>query len=304
MSASIFRKDLFAGRVAVVSGGGSGIGKATALELASLGARVLICGRRLERLTQACDDIHAMLGVQADQPRCVFAYALNIRDPAAVKRVLGAMASEHGGQLDYLVNCAGGQFPSPAEGISSKGWNAVVDTNLNGTWWMTQAMHALRADSPAGLAGLAIVSITAEFVNGMPYMAHTGAARAAVDNLTRSLAVEWGPQGVRVNSVAPGIIFSSGMATYPAHVQAQLPTLARQNPTMRAGTESEVAAAVCFLLSPAAAYINGACIRVDGASSLRKTPEFVSFGGESAIAPFHLHGGLEAAYKTVLRSKL
>ena len=165
----------------------------------------------------------------------------------------------------------GGQFLSPAEAITPKGWHAVVETNLTGTWYMS------RAALDAGLRehGGAIVSIVMENWRGMPNMAHSGAARAGVMNLTQSLALEWAAYGVRVNAVAPGIIDSSGLKQYPEPVQAQLAAIASDVPAGRMGTESEVAAAVLFLLSPGALFISGATLKVDGAGSLYRLQGYV-----------------------------
>jgi NAD(P)-dependent dehydrogenase (short-subunit alcohol dehydrogenase family) len=172
------------------------------------------------------------------------------------------------GRLDFLVNNAGGQFASPAAAIRPKGWRAVVDTNLNGTFFVSQAAFK------HGMArrGGAVVNIVADVWNGFPGMAHTGAARAGVINLTKTLATEWAAAGVRVNSVAPGIILSSGMKNYPPHILKMVMGIVEKIPASRIGTEAEVSAAVAFLLSPAAAYITGETIRVDGAGSLQKTP--------------------------------
>jgi citronellol/citronellal dehydrogenase len=256
VSASIFREGLFAGQTIVVSGGGTGIGRAIARELAALGATVILCSRSLAHLEPARDEIIAAGGT-ADARVC------NIRDPAAVESFFAAVEQRHG-LVHGLVNNAGGQFLSPAESITPKGWHAVVETNLTGAFLMSQAAlrHGLREH------GGAIVSIVAEMWRGFPGMAHTGAARAGVVNLTQTLALEWAQYRVRVNAVAPGIINSSGLRTYPEAVQARLAEYAAETPASRLGTEGEVAAAVIFLLSPAAAYISGTTLKVDGASSL------------------------------------
>jgi citronellol/citronellal dehydrogenase len=166
--------------------------------------------------------------------------------------------------VDGLVNNAGGQFISPAEAITPRGWHAVVETNLTGAFLMS------RAALGAGMRehGGAIVNIVAEMWRGFPGMAHSGAARAGVVNLTQSLALEWAVYGIRVNAIAPGIIDSSGLQTYPPAVQEQVAGIAAETPSLRLGTESEIGSAITFLLSPAAAYISGATLKVDGASSL------------------------------------
>ncbi len=257
---SVFAPDLFAGETALVTGGGTGIGRCIAHELASLGARVIVAGRRPEPLAKVVTEI-------TDDGGQSVAWPLNIRDEDAVAQRITELWAAHG-PIRLLVNNAGGQFASPAAAIKPKGWRAVIDTNLNGTWFVSQAVYH------AGMsrAGGSIVNIVADMWNGFPGMAHTGAARAAVVNLTQTLAIEWAPAGVRVNAVAPGFILSSGLANYPAPVAAMARSIFTRNPSARPGTESEVSAAVAFLLSRGAAYITGATLRVDGASSLRKDP--------------------------------
>ena len=260
---SIYRPRLFADQVIVVSGGGTGIGRATARELAALGAHVVICSRSQEHLEPTRAEIEAAGGA-------VTALVCNIRDPESVE-TLFATVEERLGRAHGLVNNAGGQFLSPAEAISPKGWHAVVETNLTGTFLMAQAAfrHGMREH------GGAIVNIVAEVWRGFPNMAHSGAARAGVVNLTQTLALEWAQHNVRVNAVAPGIIDSSGLKTYPEAVRAGLAGIARETPSSRMGTEGEIASSVIFLLSPAAAYISGAALKVDGASSLYRLQGYI-----------------------------
>lgn len=253
---SIFRPDLFAGQTALITGGGSGIGRAIAHELAALGAHVVLAARRADKLERTAAEI-AQAGGRVSW------HLVNIREEEQVQALWEAVLAEHP-RVDALVNNAGGQFMSPAEAINRKGWQAVIDTNLNGTFLMCRegfnrcfARH-----------GGAIVNIVAEMWRGFPGMAHTGAARAGVVNLTQTLAVEWARAGVRVNAVAPGLIDGSGFANYGEALQPFIRSLVADVPAKRFGTEAEVAAAVVFLLSPAAAYISGATLRVDGASSL------------------------------------
>ncbi|HEX5548008.1 MAG TPA: SDR family NAD(P)-dependent oxidoreductase, partial [Ktedonobacterales bacterium] len=220
---SIFRPGLFADQVIVVSGGGTGIGRATARELAALGAHVVICSRSPEHLEPTRAEIEAAGGA-------VTALTCNIRDAESVDALFTTI-EERLGRAHGLVNNAGGQFISPAETITPKGWHAVVETNLTGGFLMAQAAfrHGMQAH------GGAIVNIVAEVWRGFPGMAHSGAARAGVMNLTQSLALEWARYGIRINAVAPGIIDSSGLKTYPEAVRAGLASVARETPSNRMG---------------------------------------------------------------------
>lgn len=254
---SVFRPGLFEGRTVLVTGGGTGIGKAIARELASLGAHVVLAARDAARLAAAASAIEAAGG-------CASHRKVDIRDEDSVAALWEAVL-EATPRVDALVNNAGGQFPSPAERISKKGWHAVVETNLTGTFLMArEAFNRCMAQH-----GGTIVNIVAEMWRGFPGMAHTGAARAGVVNLTKTLAVEWAHAGVRVNAVAPGTIEGEGLTRYdPALIGSRLQQIRADAPFKRLGTEPEVAAAVTFLLSPAAAYVSGETLRVDGASSL------------------------------------
>ncbi len=211
---------------------------------------------------------------------------LNIRDPEAVDSAVSGILEEHG-RLDAVVNNAGGQYPSPAGDLSNRGWNSVVDLNLNGTWWVSQAAfrHAFK-DQGHG----AIVNMVADVWAGVPGMVHTGAARAGVMNMTATLAAEWATQGVRVNAVAPGPILTSGLATYPEEIQQRTLDEVRSTPPSRLGTESEISSAVVYLLSPAAAYVSGEVMKVDGATSVYKK-FMVPLGGHDGTPSwdgFHL----------------
>ncbi|MCB1325711.1 MAG: SDR family oxidoreductase [Leptospiraceae bacterium] len=252
---SIFRSGLFQGQVALVTGGGSGIGLRIARELASLGARVFIAGRNEERLASALSSFGPEQAAQSVR--------MNIRDEAEVDSAIAHIVRE-AGKLDLLVNNAGGQFPSPAAEIKRKGWDAVIETNLTGTFQVSRAAFRAALEKHGG----AIVNIIAEVSHGFPMMAHTGAARAGVENLTRSLANEWGRFKVRVNCIAPGIIQSSGIDTYASEFQTFVRSMGRFNQANRLGTEAEIAAATLFLLSPAASYITGETLRVDGGAAI------------------------------------
>ncbi len=271
---SVFAPGLFDGQVIIVTGGGTGIGRCIAHELASLGATPVLVGRHEQTLAATAGEI-ARAGGTAD------VVVADIRKPDEVAAVVSSTV-ERRGRIHGLVNNAGGQFPSPAEKISSNGWRSVVDLNLTATFEMTQAVFNASMSEHGG----SIVSIVASMFNGFPGFAHSGAARAGVVNLTQSLASEWASYGVRVNAVAPGIIASSGLENYPVEVQATLAERARSVPARRAGNEAEVSSAVVFLLGPGAAYITGDTLRIDGASSLsapapraggRSLPEFSGF---------------------------
>ncbi|MFP4599873.1 MAG: SDR family oxidoreductase [Persicimonas sp.] len=253
---SVLRDDLFADHLAIVTGGGSGIGRCICHELAHLGAHVVLVGRTLEKLEAVAAEI-AEDGGQASFKTC------DIRDEERVKEVIGEVVDEQG-RIDLLVNNAGGQFAAPLVGISKKGWEAVVSTNLTGGFLMAREAF----DQSMKESGGAIVNILADMWRGMPGMGHSGAARAGMQNFTRTAAVEWAGVGVRVNAVAPGWIASSGMDTYPDYVKATIPQLREHVLMKRLGTESEISAAVCFLLSEAASFITGETLSVDGGAPL------------------------------------
>ena len=254
---SIFRPNLFQDQTILVTGGGTGIGRAIAHELASLGANLIIASRKQAPLEKTAAEIVAAGG------RCAYD-TVNIRREEEVQKLIETIIAEHG-TLHALVNNAGGQFPSPAEHISQKGWHAVIETNLTGTFNVSRAVF----NQVMAKQGGSIVNIVAEMWNGFPGMAHTGAARAGVVNMTKTLAVEWASRGVRINSVAPGVIHGHGLTQYDAaFINSYVATVRQEIPAKRLGTESEIAAAVTFLLSPAAAYITGETLRVDGGSSL------------------------------------
>lgn len=257
---SVFRAGLFEGQTIIITGGGSGIGRATAHELASLGAHVVLAARKAERLEQVRAEVVAAGGSASV---CV----CNIRDEAQVAALFETVMTERGA-VHGLFNNGGGQFLSPAEKLTLKGWNAVIETNLTGTFLMCREAF----NRCMGQQGGAIVNMLMDHWRGFPGMAHSAAARAGVEVLTRTLAVEWASAGVRVNGVAPGVIGGSGLETYGEALRPFFAQAQQDLPAKRMGTESEVAAAVTFLLSPASAYISGETIRVDGASGLwRKT---------------------------------
>lgn len=257
---SIFRDGLFTSQTVLITGGGSGIGRCTAHELATLGATVIIVGRRADKLEQTADEIKQE-GGQVDHR------VLDIREEQMVQEVVASIVKEHG-PLSGLVNNAGGQFFAPLESISGRGFETVVRTNLVGGFLVSREVYRQCMQQHGGV----IVNIVADMHNGMPGMAHSGAARAGMVNFTKTAAVEWAPSGVRVNAVAPGWITSSGMDTYEGPARAIIPRLKESVPLRRLGTEAEVSAAICFLLSEAAAFITGATLRVDGGAPLFSAP--------------------------------
>jgi citronellol/citronellal dehydrogenase len=257
---SVFRAGLFAGQTIVVTGGGSGIGRCTAHELAALGAHVVLVGRRREKLDR----------VQAELREDGFAstaIACDVREEAAVREAVAGVVRDRG-RIHGLVNNAGGQFPAPLAAISQKGFETVVRTNLTGGFlFAREAVTQSMADH-----GGAVVNIVADMWRGMPGMGHSGAARAGMVNLTRTMAVEWAPLGIRVNAVAPGWIASSGLDHYDRTTrETVIPRLQDAVPLRRLGTEAEVSAAICFLLCEGAAFATGACLQVDGGAPLWST---------------------------------
>lgn len=252
MYKSVFRPGLLQGQVHLVTGGGSGIGRCVAHELASLGAHVVLVGRQAAKLDTVRDEIAAAGG-------SVSAEACNIRVEADVAALVGRVVAARG-RIDGLVNNAGGQFPSPLKDISLKGWEAVVQTNLTGGFLMARECLNQSMQQHGG----AIVNIVADMWGSMPNMGHSGAARAGMVSFTETAAVEWASYGVRVNAVAPGYIASSGMDSYPPEMRPVILNMPRTVPLQRFGNEAEVAAAIVFLLSPAASFITGTTLRVDG----------------------------------------
>ncbi len=245
---------LYAGRVALVTGGGSGIGAATVWLLARLGARVAFCGRTPDRLAATEASLRAA-------GHDVFGMVADIRDEDAIAALFARIAADYGA-LDLVVNNAGGQYPQAMAEFRPKGWRAVIETNLTGPWLVMQA--AAQAWFAAQRGG-AIVNVVAANARGMPGIAHSSAARAGVINLSRTAAVEWAEHNIRVNCVAPGLIATGGLETYSSEAREHF---ADANPQRRAGDPFEVAQAIAFLGSSAASYITGATLTIDGGGSL------------------------------------
>lgn len=263
---SCFRDGLFQGKVALVTGGGTGIGWSIAQELAVLGATVVIAGRDPAKCQAAIDD-NNMLPAQT-AGKIVVGPSTNIRDPAQVTTLVEYCVDTHGA-LDLLVNNAGGQFISPASALSKGGFQAVVETNLIGTFLVSQQAYLQYMEEHGG----AIVNITLINSNGLPGMSHSAAARAGVENLSKTLALEWMEAGVRVNCVRPGIIWTdSGFSAYgeagEEFLQKILPTV----PAKRLGTPEEVSSAVLWLLSEGANYVTGTTVCVDGGAAFTMLP--------------------------------
>jgi citronellol/citronellal dehydrogenase len=251
MPSKLFRDGLLDGQVALVSGGGSGLGRAAALELAALGAEVVVCGRRSEPLEQTA--------ALAEGGRCT-AIACDIREEDQVGALVEEVLTRFG-RIDLLLNNAGGQYLTPAEEITPKGFRTVIRLNVEGTWLMTHAV-ASRAMIPDNQGGK-IVNVTLSPHHGLPGMAHSSAARAAVENLTRVLSIEWARFGIRLTALAAGHFATETLMTkYPPPV---VEGVAGTVPLQRLGTEEEFAWLVAYLASPAGDYFSGAVLTLDGA---------------------------------------
>ena len=250
---SVFSPGLLTGQVVLVTGGGSGIGRCTAHELASLGAQVVLVGRNPDKLANTAQEIVGD-GGQASWLSC------DIRREDDVKAMDAQVVQQHG-RIHGLVNNAGGQYISPLASTSAKGWQAVLDTNLTGGFLVARECFNQSMQQHGG----AVVNIVADMWGSMPGMGHSGAARAGMVSFTETAALEWAAQGVRVNAVAPGYIASSGMDHYPPEAGPMLREMRNTVPQGRFGTEAETSAAIVFLLSPAASFVSGTVLRVDGA---------------------------------------
>lgn len=248
---TVYRDDLLAGQTAVISGAGSGMGRAMAFLFARLGANVVICGRREEKLAETQEGVKRLVG------RDISYTPLSIRDADAVERFLKETFDRFG-PISTLINSAGGQFSQNAIEFSRKGWQAVVDTNLNGTWWMMQEAALRWRD--AGTPGN-IINIVAHVERGMPQSAHSCAARAGVIYLSKTLSTEWAAYDIRVNCIAPGAIETEGVARYDDEQLKQFPLA---NPMKRFGDVWDIAETAVYLAAPSSKFVTGEVITVDG----------------------------------------
>lgn len=252
--ATSFASGSLAGRVAVITGGASGMGRATAWLFTRLGASVVVCSRNSEKLSRIDQSLK-------QRGKDIEIYEGNIRDPETAGRLF-QFADSRFGHVDILVNSAGGQYPQAAIDFTPKGWNAVIDTNLNGTWYMMQgAARYWREKKRPGN----IVNIVASVPRGMPGGAHTCAARAGVIYLSKTVAVEWAPDSIRVNCIAPGTIATEGMLRYDDDIRK---TFANENPMLRVGSAWDIAEAVAYLSAPSGGYITGEVLTLDGGAQM------------------------------------
>ena len=248
-----FRSDLFSGQTIFIPGGGGGLGRCIAHELSSLGARLVLAGRSLEKLEKTRNEI------TEDGGEVLGIYTGELRDEDSVIQLIGNVLDQHG-QIHGLVNAAGGQFPAQLKDLSLNGWNAVIENNLTSYFLLSREIFRQCFEEHGGN----IVHIGADHDRGMPGMGHNGAARAGLSNLTYTSAVEWAASGVRVNCVIPGFIATTGLDRYPESAWDGLKNVVTKAPISRHGTAAEVSAAVVFLMSEIASFITGIELRVDG----------------------------------------
>ena len=270
----VFRDGLLDGQVAFITGGATGIGRGISGLLATLGAHVVIASRKAEHLDKAQSEIAATGGK-------VSTVQLDVRDPDRVKQVIGEVAEKHG-RIDVLVNNAAGNFYAPSASLSANAWKAVIEIDLYGTFYCSQAVYPVMAAQGGGR--IISTSMTLHY-RGWPQMAHATAAKAGVDALTRTLAMEWAPQRIRVNAIAPGPVPTEGVrkAFMPpadsnvpdvfAVADKAMEQFARKAiPLGRWGSPIDIANMVAFLASPAGDWITGAIFVIDGGEWLAKAP--------------------------------
>jgi peroxisomal 2,4-dienoyl-CoA reductase len=270
----VFRDRLFDGQVALITGGGSGIGRGIADVLASLGAHVVLASRKQERVDQAAVEIRAAGGRASGM-------AVDVREQERVQRMIADVQREHG-RIDLLVNNAAGNFYAPSESLSANAWKSVIEIDLYGTFFCSQAVLPVMRAQGGGV--IVNISMTLHY-RGWPLMAHASAAKAGIDALTKTLAVEWARDRVRVNAIAPGPIPTEGVKrafTPPPSADGVIDVFAQERamddyakkmiPLQRFGSPEDIANMVAFLASPAGAWITGAIMVVDGGEWLAKPP--------------------------------